>query len=180
MEMTNILTKLTVKEMKIDGAAIIANMAVGQTVVVARIYGEATKYKTSPSKFTTTDLPREDHQFVGNFEGVNLITGEVFNAPKCFLPGAAPDAVANALDNAEGGSIEFGVEIAIQKVIKKDGTEGYKFGVAVPKQPSATDPLAAMREKMASLPGAVTQAMLAAPKAEEAPKPAPKAAKAKA
>lgn len=176
MAMTNILKKLTVRDMNIAPGVLIVNMEYGQTVVVARIYGSATKYKTAASKFSTSDLPREDHKFYGNFEGHNLITGEVFNAPICYLPGAAPDALANAIDASEGDAVEFGIEIAVKKTKKGDGTDGYQFGVAIPKEPNAADPLAAMREKMGALPNGVTPALLAAPVAEEASKP-PKAKK---
>lgn len=179
MEMTNILKKLSVKEMNINPGNLIAGMELGQVVVVARIYGKATKYKTSPSRFTTSDLPKEDVKFFGDFEGVNLLTGEVFNAPACFLPGAAPDALQSAIDNMQDGdtAVEFGIEIGVKKIKKKDDTDGYQFGVALPKQPSASDPLSAMREKMASLPGAPDKKLIALAAPEKAAETETKKAK---
>lgn len=156
-DMVTLSNKLTVKALGINPGELIKTLEVGQTVVVARMYGQATKYKVSQSKFSNDGgLPREEVKFLGNFEGVNTATGQVVNASGAYMPNAAAtDALRAAVDAAEGGAVEFAVEIAIQKIVKKDGTDGYQFGVAIPRNPAAADPLAAIREKMAARPLAI-------------------------
>lgn len=153
--LTNVLNKLTVKAMGLSPADDIKEMATGETRVVARIYGFASKYKTGKSRFSTDDgLPREEVRFLGRFEGVNLTTGEIFSAPAAFMPNAAmTESLREAIDASDGKSaVEFGVEIAIKKIVKKDGTDGYQYGTSVPTPPQDSDPLARMRQVMSGLP----------------------------
>lgn len=142
---------------------LLADKAEGDTVVVASIFGKATSYDAKQSKLDPT---REDIAFKGEFEGVNMITGEVVNAPKAYLPGAAEGATKNAIDQlGEGEAVIFGCEIAVKK--KASSAVGYVFGVSVPKHPTAQDPLAEIREQMKSLSTANAVPALEAPKAEK-------------
>lgn len=149
MQKTSIANKLTIAEMGLTKEVIqkaLEGKAEGESLVIALIFGKTTKYTTKPSKL---DATREDVQFVGDFEGHNLLTGEIVNAPKAYLPGAAEAATRNAVDQlGDGEAVEFGCEIAVKK--KASSAVGYVFGVAVPKQPKAQDPLAALREQMTS------------------------------
>jgi len=159
---TQISTKLSVGSMGLNKEklqALLADKEEGATVVVANIFGRVSKYEEKPSKLDPTKM---DVAFRGSFEGHNLITGEIFNAPKAYLPGAAEGTTKAACDTlGEGEAVEFGVQIAVKK--DKTSAVGYVFGVAVPKQPEAQDSLSGLRSQMAALttPGA---AQIAAPK----------------
>lgn len=155
METMNIVNKLSVKTMNLDPASLTEKLEENKIVVIARMYGQITDYKIGKSKFSTDDLPKEDVKFRGTFEGVNLVTGEVFNSGVCFLPGNVTNVLRAAVDSKADDEIgvQFGVEIGAKKVKRRDGTWGYEFTAAVPKNPEAADPLAAMRETMKALPG---------------------------
>lgn len=163
MQTVQISNKLTVAEMGLDKATIqqlLADKKEGETLVIARMFGKTSKYDEKPSKL---DATRNDVAFKGEFEGHNLITGEVFNAPKAYLPGAAEAATKNAIDNLEDGqSVVFGCDIAVKK--QSSSAVGYVFGVSVPKQPTAQDPLAEIREAMGGLPTRESVPQIEAPK----------------
>lgn len=149
MEKTQIANKLTVAELGLTKdviQALLADKKDGEQVTIAVIFGKTTKYVAKPSKL---DATRDDIAFVGTFEGHNLISGEVVNAPKAYLPGAAEMATRAAVDQlGEGEAVEFGCEIAVKKNSKL--AIGYQFGVAVPKAPAAQDALASLRGAMLS------------------------------
>lgn len=165
MEKTKIANKLTVSEMGITKEVIqkaLDGKPEGHEIVVALMFGKTTKYTVKQSKL---DATREDVAFVGEFEGHNMLDGSIHNAAKAYLPGAAEAATRNAIDNlADGEAVEFGCEIAVKK--KSSAAVGYVFGVAVPKQPKAQDPLASLR---AALTGgdAPKAAQIEAPKTEK-------------
>lgn len=167
-ELTNLVSKVTVKGLGVDGAKLIGEMKMGETRIVGAIYGNATAYKVSPSQFKDQNgVARDEYKFKGNFEGANLETGETINSTVAYMPNeVSSSTLAQAIDalGEEGGAVEFGVQIAIKKIKRRDGTDGYEFGVAVPKSPSAADPLAGVRSKM--IPEGAKQQALPAPKAE--------------
>lgn len=160
-EMKQISRRLSIGDMGIDGKAIVAGMTKdGETLVVARIYGRAIGYDQKQSKLDPT---RFDVRFKGDFEGVNQLTGEVFAATGCYLPGAAEDNLKTTVDGlGDGEAAEFGVEIALKKSAKSP--VGYVYGVAVPKQPEAADPLNAIRQAMGGLPTPTKAKAIEAPK----------------
>ena len=137
--------KITIGGMGINAKEVAATLAKdGDMISVAKIYGKAKAYKEQPSKLDPT---KNDVKFIGDFEAINLLTGEVTNAPTCYLPGSAADATYAAMQGvAEDEFVVFGVEIAIKKWSKSP--VGYVYGVAVPRRPEAADPLAEIREKM--------------------------------
>lgn len=164
-EAKTIARKLTVASLNINPVELIATMAEGESKVVASIIGRATHYTESPSRFDTT---KTDVRFKGAFEGLNLLTGETVEATSCFLPGAAPDAVQAAIDGMgeDENAIDFAVLVSIKKQKKRDGSDGYVFGIAVPRQPEAADPLARMREQVKAL-ASPQAAAIEAPKAKK-------------
>lgn len=165
MEQVQISTKLTIASMGLNKEVLqrlLADRKEGETVVIARIFGKTNKYDERQSKLDPT---RNDIAFKGEFEGHNLIDGTVHNAPKAYLPGAAEGATKAAIDNlAEGEAVVFGCEVAVKK--QSSSAVGYVFGVSVPKQPQAQDPLAEIRNQMGGLPSAPSAPQLEAPKSE--------------
>lgn len=166
METTKISNKLTIAELGLTKdvlQAALADKKEGAEIIIARIFGKAAKYNAKPSKL---DATRTDYQFIGAFEGVNMIDGTVVNAPRAYLPGAAEMATVAAIDGlGEGETVEFACEITVKK--KQSAAVGYVFGVAVPKQPEAADPLASLRSQFGALPQAAATPAIEAPKAEK-------------
>lgn len=93
---------------------------------------------------------------LGIFKGINLETGEVFRSKKAFMPDAATEQVIAYLDNIEneGDSVEFALEIGIQRVIKKDAKDievgvGYEYSVSpLIEADMASDPLTEIEARM--------------------------------
>lgn len=95
--------------------------------------------------------------FIGTFKATNLETGEIYRSKKCLLPGVASDALEDAVNGAEGGQVEFAMEIGIKRVIKKNaqGEEvgaGYEYTMKpLIEMDEASDPLARLESRIPKL-----------------------------
>jgi len=88
---------------------------------------------------------------VGNFEAVNLETGEVFDAPQCFLPEPFHSAIVKKV-SAEGTiAVDFAFEVGV-KAPGPDATVRYEYTCKALADPSKADPLAALRSRLPALP----------------------------
>lgn len=96
--------------------------------------------------------------FIGTFKATNLETGEVYRSKKCLLPGVASDALEDAVNGAEGGQVEFAMEIGITRKIKLNaqGEEvgaGYEYSMKpLIEIDEASDPLARLESRIKALP----------------------------
>lgn len=131
------------------------------------VFGIATKTKTGSSDYGTWTA------LVGRFEAINIATGEVFEAPQCFLPEPLNTMIAEALDEVEetedddgnvttervNKSLGFSVEIGIKP---SDVPIGYEYTTKENVKADVDDPLAALRE--------TTQKTLPAPAKKNAKK----------
>ena len=146
---TAIQTKLSVGSMGLDKETLqrLVLDSGSETISVCRIFGKASRYTEKPNK---NDPTKSDIAFLGQFEGVNLITGEVFNSGRCYLPTAAQDLARGAVDSLEDGQgyVIFGCSIGVIKSAKS--AVGYQFVVDVPREPEAQDALSEIRALMAS------------------------------
>jgi hypothetical protein len=109
-------------------------------------------------------------RFVGNFEAVNAITGELTVSNKCYLPDPYEGLTYSALQNADGGSVEIAVTIAVQK--EEALPTGYRYHVKSLQDIKPADDLNHLRGLMPP----VTPKAIEAPK-EETPAAPEKAAK---
>lgn len=114
----------------------------------------------------------------GNFEATNK-DGEVFTSGRCFLPIGFDEGIINAIKGKESApEIQFAVSV---DVIRAANAQGYSYSMQTlfeEEKTPETDPLHALRLKVAAAPA------LSAPKKEAAPekeaateKEAPKAPK---
>jgi hypothetical protein len=90
-------------------------------VALFNIYGVTHSIKrgaTSMGEYTA---------FLGNFEAVNLKTGEVFAAGKAFLPRVVEEMVVGALTAAQGADMSASVQFALQVGIKPDAKNAYGY-----------------------------------------------------
>jgi len=113
-------------------------------------------------------------KLMGQFEAVNLETGEIFVSPQCILPEPMNGMIAGQILNAESSAapvIDFALEIGVEASGKAGGT-GYEFTTRPLVEARETDALAELRKHVPKLIGA--------PEAEaEAEAEAPKKAKKK-
>jgi hypothetical protein len=145
-----ILTKMSVK-------ALGANPARAKTeeksVDLVRIYGIASGlvFKADPK---TGDIQTA---ISGDFEGVNLESGEVFRSGILWLPGGIQELLINAVDSGETdkndkpvyNSVRFGFTIS---AVPATNPIGYSYAAEQLIDAKKDDPLADLREQLPALP----------------------------
>jgi len=112
-----------------------------------QVYGRARMIERGKSKFDASVNEEERESdwkaFVGQFEAVNLDTGEVFQSGKCFLPDFAANIVAGQFD-AEISNVEFA--FTVQAQADTQSATGYTYSVTPLLNTSpANDALASLR-----------------------------------
>lgn len=80
--------------------------------------------------------------FAGEFEAINAETGEVFKAPKAFIPEPAQGMLAAALTGNE--AVEVGLTIGVKP---HSGEMGYEYTCRPLFEAQGTDMLADLRER---------------------------------
>lgn len=145
-----LVRKITVKQVagKIDIEQVLA--APNKTLKLARIYGMASKARPDQSDMGAF------LRFSGRFRAQNFVDGTLYESGALILPGIAQDALAGALDGANGGAVEFAFEISAK--YDKEAVTKYVYQVTPLFETSQDDPLERMGRKVAAI---------AAPKDEE-------------
>jgi hypothetical protein len=112
-------------------------------------------------------------KLLGQFEAVNLATGEIYVAPQCILPEPMNGMIAGQILNAEPGAapvIDFALEVGVKATGKAGGT-GYEFTTRPLVEMRETDALSELRKAVPKL--------IAAPEATSESEETPKKDKAK-
>jgi hypothetical protein len=134
--------KITISNLGCIPAAAVVE---GQTSPIARIYGIASGIKS------VVDKNRGDvyESITGSFEGVNLKTGNIYQASVVYLPagihGLLENAVKGIVDEAgkqQFNSVKFALEIG---VVKAKNPAGYSYEAKSLVPAVVDDPLAEMR-----------------------------------
>ena len=133
----NILTKMTLKGMGCKPAQAASD---GKRVPLARIYGYAAGVKAKE------DSTGNVHQaIIGQFEGVNLNTGEVFRSGVLYLPGGIHELLAKpAAEN--NANVQFALEI---HAIPAGNPIGYSYSAKSLLPVTARGPLDDLRTTLA-------------------------------
>ncbi|MGH9436414.1 MAG: hypothetical protein ACRD22_00615 [Terriglobia bacterium] len=155
----NILNKLT---MKAIGAQPPPH-SITEAVALAHVFGKANGYKTGSTTYGLYD------KFHGEFEGVNLATGEVYVASNFLCPPIMESLIKEALKQAgaEGGKVGnvaaheadvegkdtespvlFAFEVGAKPTAKKDGPDrgnGYEYTVKLLTPARRSDALESLR-----------------------------------
>jgi len=114
-----------------------------------QVIGRASGYRTGEKDHG--DGPRPWYGLTGVFEAVNIETGEIFNAPECFLPEPFGSAISNQLkDGAQ--SVDFAFELGITT----GKNTRYEWSVKPLSDPSEADPLDSLRGRVPGLQHALT------------------------
>jgi len=116
--MAEILRKMTLKSLGLTETALkgLVDAANGRNVPVANIVGKITGSKPGQTQFG------EYVKFSGQFYGVNLDTGEAFEASTCLLPNFISDTLIGALDKSD--EVEFGIQVGISEA---NTDKGYAY-----------------------------------------------------
>lgn len=128
----NLLSKIS---MKTIGADVEASKE--GPIALAHVLGIAKGVKTGQSTYGDWTA------FVGSFEAVNLETGEIFRAGKCFLPEIATSLLAGALTDAE--TVQFALEIGARPA---KNAVGYEYTVTPLIGPSESDELSMLKKAL--------------------------------
>lgn len=150
----NYLKKLSVKTVY-GKPAFAKEDADGTEISVMQVFGQAQGVKAGTSNFG------EWEALTGNFEAVNIDTGEAYRAAQLFLPDLAHEPLVMAMKANPDTPIDFAIEITA----RKDSTVavGYSYGMKTLIETETADPLRALREK--------AQKQLAAPADDTDEKP---------
>lgn len=143
------LGKLTVKGMGCV-AAKVASEESGK-LALARLYGKVSGLKYQPD---TKSEGAFHTAFSGNFEGINLETGEVYRSGLLYLPKGISEIMESSFkkllaDVGDTASITFGFEI---RSVKASNPIGYSYEAQALKSPEVEDELAQLRGQMQALP----------------------------
>lgn len=108
-----------------------------------QVIGQATGVREGNSQYG------EYQGLVGMFEAVNVETGEVFEAPQCFLPEPYNGAIATRLLNG-ASAVDFAFEIGI-KAPSAGSQQRYEYSCKALREAGETDPLENLRRKLPAL-----------------------------
>lgn len=85
---------------------------------------------------------------VGQFEAVNLKTGEFFSGPECFLPEPYNGMIVDRLTGeGRANAVDFAYEIGL-KAPGEDSTVQYEYTCKPIHDPKAGDPLKELRARL--------------------------------
>lgn len=141
-----LLKKISIKEVCGDVSAIMRDAMKNNAEFpkeICQIFGIAA------STFEGVGGPRNSYEGLnGNFEAINLITGEDFQGYKCFLPDQGLGFVRSLLLGSEGKPVEFGVSIAIQEPSRSGSQMMYEYVVKPIGKAERSERLKNLRQRL--------------------------------
>lgn len=87
-------------------------------------------------------------KFKGEFEGQNLLTGEVYRSGKLLLPPIAEGPISQEFEQAEGGRLKFAMQISVEENKSTKGGVKYKYGVKPLVEPKSDDELSKLMKSL--------------------------------
>lgn len=119
-------------------------------LAIARLYGKAAEVKYQEDK----NNPGTIHTFfAGNFEGINMQTGESVRSGKLFLPKGISEVVEKAIKDAKAKDPKADIAFAFEiRAVKATNPIGYSYEAVALRSPEAEDQLKEMREAIAKMP----------------------------
>lgn len=145
------INKITIKGIGCKPQAVTA-MADGAVHTMCRIYGVLNKVQEKESMVNPGSM---EVALLGEFEAVNLETGEVFRSGKLYLPGSLSDILRSNLDKYKDeektATVQFAFEIA---TVHASNPIGYSYQTRAISGARKVDALAAIRQQILALPAA--------------------------
>jgi hypothetical protein len=131
-----ILRKLTIKNTGWNTAELKAAVTKAPSTDILKIAGVITAIRPGQTQLG------EYAELVGQFQAVNLVTGEMFQSGKAILPNFIADPMVDA---SKGGSeVEFAIQIGVKR--NEGSVVGYEFSVKPLVEPKVSDKLAKLLE----------------------------------
>jgi len=130
-----LLKKISTKTVLGDVRKVVKDLEDGQIVDLMTVYGRAQGFKQGSSDFG------DWLAFTGQFEVINLLTGETSEAPQVFLVEPLQGMLLAQLQNAE--SVDFAV--TLQAVVDSEMPRGYEYRVVPLTETKRTDALDSLR-----------------------------------
>jgi hypothetical protein len=145
------ISKLTLKGMGCNPGKVVA-LPAGEKCNLARIFGTIQDVKVTESKTIAGNL---EVAFQGNFEGINLETGEVFRSGRLYLPKGISELMEQNLikyhkEDAKA-SVSFAFEI---RSVHATNPIGYSYEAQAIQSAQKVDELAELRKAVMALPAA--------------------------
>ena len=140
-----LLTKMSVATMGCPAKKILGYGDEVRTLPLARILGVATGIKVKEDK----NSGYVHIAIVGEFEGINMHTGEVFRAAVLYLPAGIHELLEGPLRANKDASIEFALDIA---AVRATNAAGYSYAAKPHVEARENDKMAALRNSMPALP----------------------------
>jgi hypothetical protein len=179
----SLIGKITMRTLGLSPAKFVQD---GKVTPIAQIYGIAQKIQIVEDKVRGDSF----ESIRGQFEAVNLETGEIYQSGTLYLPSGIHDLVASAVRGLDPddrkAAIRFKLEIG---VVKSSNPAGYSYEARNLVKASEVDPLADLRaaggppqimgKPAAQLPASTTEAAKPAQAAQPAQPAKPAQAPAK-
>lgn len=140
-----ILTKMSIGTMGAPGKKLLGHGDDVKSLHVARIYGVASGIKAKEDKNTGT----VHIAIIGDFEGVNVETGEIYRSAVLYLPAGIHEMLEAPLRANPNSSIEFALDIA---AVRATNVAGYSYAAKPLVKPAENDKLAALRGALGDAP----------------------------
>lgn len=139
---SSIISKITVASIGCKPGEVNAKENEGITELpLARLYGTLDAAKPQ----VDVASGRTDIVFVGNFEAINMQTGEVFKSGKMYLPKGLSELVEGEVNKNPGTAIAFAFEL---RSIKANNPAKYSYKALPLVSPEKSDALSALRERV--------------------------------
>lgn len=134
--------KITVKE--VCGKPQLEDIVEKKKYALMRVFGHAHRVKLG-----STDMG-EYQKLLGQFEAINLLTGEVFQAPQCIMPEPGNGMIAEQLlGENPADSVSFALEIGVQR--DESSAVGYVYWTKPLLKAKEADPLSDLRSEVKAL-----------------------------
>lgn len=152
METISLSKKLTMAKMGLDKNVLkpLVEQNKGKKTEIASVLALVTSCTVKPSTLNPANM---DFRFGGNFEGVNMLTGDVTRAAEAYLPGPAAVWLKAAYEKAQNDVGENAVPamafvITVEKDNHPNSAVGYIFGVKAILGDGAADPFEGLRKAL--------------------------------
>jgi hypothetical protein len=143
------ISKLTLKGMGCNPSKVVG-LPAGEKWNLARIFGTIQNVKVTESKTIAGNL---EVAFQGNFEGINLESGEVFRSGRLYLPKGISELMEQNLAKYQAQDTNASVSFAFEiRSVKAATPIGYSYEAQAIQSAQKVDELAELRKAVMALP----------------------------
>ncbi len=137
-----LISKISMRDVVGGKSVILETIMKDKTIShpVARVIGIASGLKTGEGdNGPWTGL-------TGQFKATNLLTGEVYQSGKCFMPDVAQDMIVGALMAGNTASVSFGFDVSVE--YDEKSATSYVYTAASLMDSGPTDPISMLEQSI--------------------------------